>query len=150
MTGQKPLVECVIPILRVLDLGRSLDWYVIVLGFKRDWGADAVSPGMASVSRDGKAIMLCQGAQGGPGTWVWVGVEDVEPLYRQLRQAGAKIIQEPTNYWWALEFRVEDPDGHVLRFGSEPKEDRPRLDDIHGSVSGLSGESSPPISRPSC
>ena len=46
MTGQKPLVECVIPILRVADLGRSLDWYASVLGFKRDWGADAASPGL--------------------------------------------------------------------------------------------------------
>jgi catechol 2,3-dioxygenase-like lactoylglutathione lyase family enzyme len=127
MTGQKPLVECVIPILRVADLGRSLDWYASVLGFKRDWGADAASPGMASVSRDGKAIMLCQGGQGSPGTWVWVGVEDVEPLYLQLRQAGARIIQAPTNYWWALEIRIEDPDGHVLRFGSEPRDDRPRV-----------------------
>jgi len=25
----------------------------------------------------------------------------------------------------AFEMQVEDPDGHVLRFGSEPKADRP-------------------------
>jgi len=25
-----------------------------------------------------------------------------------------------TNHSWALEFQVEDPDGNVLRFGSEP------------------------------
>ena len=125
MTVPNPFVECIIPILRVADLRASLDWYANVLGFKRDWGADDASPGMASASRDGRAIMLCQGAQGNPGTWVWIGVEDVERLYNELRGAGARIVQGPTNYWWALEIRVEDPDGHVLRFGSEPKGDRP-------------------------
>ena len=29
------------------------------------------------------------------------------------------------NYPWAYEMKVEDPDSHVLRFGSKPKEDRP-------------------------
>jgi hypothetical protein len=27
----------------------------------------------------------------------------------------------PTNFPWALEMHVEDPDGNVLRLGSEPK-----------------------------
>src|SRR5439155_24218827 len=57
--------------------------------------------------------------------WVWIGVEDVEKLYEELKANGAKIRQEPTNYPWALEIRVEDRDGNVLRMGSEPKEDRP-------------------------
>ena len=28
--------------------------------------------------------------------------------------------KEPMNYPWALEFQIEDPDGNVIRFGSEP------------------------------
>ena len=31
----------------------------------------------------------------------------------------------PTNYHWAYEMQVEDLDGNVLRFGSDPKPDQP-------------------------
>ena len=33
------------------------------------------------------------------------------------------ILHPPENYPWACEMKVGDPDGHVLRFGSEPKEE---------------------------
>ena len=78
-----------------------------------------------SVGRDGYGFYLCEGAQGRPGTWAWVGVYDVNLLYEEFREKGAKIILPPTNYPHALEMHVEDPDGHVLRFGSGPLEDEP-------------------------
>jgi uncharacterized glyoxalase superfamily protein PhnB len=118
---RRKMLECVIPILRVLNLEASIDYYLKVLGFVQDWRTQM----LASVSRDGLAIMLCQGDQGHPGTWVWIGVEDAAELHRELVSRGATIRQAPANYPWALEFRVEDPDGHVLRFGSEAKHDRP-------------------------
>jgi uncharacterized glyoxalase superfamily protein PhnB len=110
-----------IPILRVASLERSLDHYLRVLGFKTDWRGDYI----ASVSRGGASVMLCEGHQGNPGTWVWCGVSDAEALWREFSRAGATVRLPPTNYWWALEFHVEDPDGHVLRFGSDPKGDQP-------------------------
>ena len=113
-------VECIIPILRAANLPGSVRYYVDVLGFKVDWGAE-VGSGMASVSRDGHSIMLCQGEQGHSGTWLWVGVEDIEPLFEHFKQKGAKIRQAPTDRPWAYEMQIEDPDGHVLRFGSDPK-----------------------------
>lgn len=116
------MFECVIPILRVGSLRASIDYYVSVLGFKVDWHEPG---GMASVSRDGRAIMLCEGGQGNPGTWVWIGVDDSAILFDEYRAKGATIRMAPTNYPWAYEMQVEDPDGHVLRFGSEPRADRP-------------------------
>jgi predicted lactoylglutathione lyase len=116
-------VECIIPILRVQSLSASIDFYIRVLGFQVDWGGDEW--GIASVSRDSRPIMLCQGEQGQPGTWVWIGVEDVETIYRVCAARGATIRQTPTNYSWAYEMRIEDPDGHVLRIGSEPRTDQP-------------------------
>lgn len=115
-------VECIIPILSVKDLAASLRFYVDVLGFRLDWGDDDNSM-MASVSRDGRAIMLCRQSQGQPGTWIWIGVEDIEPLYRQFATRGARFQEPPTRYPWAYEMRVQDPDGHVFRFGSEPRPD---------------------------
>ena len=110
--------ECANPILRVMSMARSLKYYVDVLGFTNaDWGSDDFT----CVSRDNASIYLCEGDQGQPGTWVWVGVEDVEALHEEYKAAGANILHAPENYPWALEMKLADPDGHVLRFGSDPK-----------------------------
>jgi predicted enzyme related to lactoylglutathione lyase len=111
------------PILRVRDMATRLRYYVDVLGFKNaDWGSHEFT----CVTREVHAgIYLCQGGQGQPGTWVWIGAEDVETLYEEYKASGAKFRHPPQNYPWAYEMKVEDPDGHVLRFGSEPKTDLP-------------------------
>jgi predicted enzyme related to lactoylglutathione lyase len=89
-----------------------------VLGFTNaEWGSDDFT----CVSRDGASIYLCQGDPGQPGTWAWVGVEDVDALHAEYLAAGAVILHPPENFPWALEMKVRDPDGHVLRFGSEPR-----------------------------
>ena len=118
-------VENTIPILRVRSLPASIDYYVTALGFEVDWH----EPGsMASVSRDGHSIMLSEGSQGHPGTWVWIGVSDCALLFNEVTAKGATIRLAPTNYPWAYEMQVEDPDGHILRFGSDPKADGPFVD----------------------
>lgn len=108
------------PILNVASLARSVRYYVDVLGFANaEWGgAD-----FTCVTRDGASIYLSEGDQGQPGTWVWIGVQDVQALYDEYRRSGATILQPPENFPWALEMKVGDPDGHVLRFGSDPKDD---------------------------
>lgn len=111
------LIENVTPILRVEDVEASRHYYTQTLGFSPDWDAGT----MISVSRDGKSIMLCQGAQGQPGTWVWIGVEDADAFFAEFMNNGAHIHSPPQNFTWAYEFAVKDPDGHVLRFGAEPK-----------------------------
>lgn len=114
--------ECVVPILRVRSLEQSLDYYVDVLGFGVDWHEPGV---MAGVARDRAAFMLCEEDQGSPGTWLWIGVEDAARLFDEYSAKGALIRLPPTNYSWAYEMHVEDPDHHVLRFGSEPRQDQP-------------------------
>jgi predicted lactoylglutathione lyase len=110
------------PIFPVANLEASVDHYVNVLGFKLDWQAPRI---LASVSRDRCCIFLCEGDQGHPGTWVWIGLGDIEPLCKELLAKGAKLRHPPTNYEWAYEMQIEDPDGNVLRFGSDPKPDQP-------------------------
>ena len=111
------VIENVTPILRVRDVEASRRYYVETLGFALEWDADS----MIAVSRDRKSIMLCEGAQGQPGTWLWIGVEDADAFFAEFSAKGAHIRSPPQNFSWAYEFQVEDPDGHVLRFGSEPK-----------------------------
>ena len=115
------MVERIEPILNVTDLDRSLAFYVDVLGFKVGFRQE----GFAGIGRDGRSLYLCQGGQGHPGTWVWVGVEDVRSFYEEIRTKGVKVRHAPQNYPWALEMKLEDPDGHVLRIGSEPLEGEP-------------------------
>lgn len=114
--------ERAIPILRVSDLAASIDHYVRVLGFHVDFEG----PGkFAGLSRDQCAVYLSEGDQGHAGSWVWIGVSDADVLMAELQGRGAAIRHPPTNYPWAYELQVSDPDGNVLRIGSEPKRDRP-------------------------
>jgi len=112
------LFEGITPILRVGDLAASIQYYVGVLGFKVDWRGEA---DFASISRDRCHIFLCQGDQGNPGSWVWIGVGDAEELFAEYKGRGAKVRNPPNNFPWACEMQVEDLDGNVLRMGSEPK-----------------------------
>jgi catechol 2,3-dioxygenase-like lactoylglutathione lyase family enzyme len=123
-----------IPVFPVADLAASVDYYVASLGFVHQWGGD--SGVLASVVRDDCTIFLCQGDQGHPGAWAWIGVPDAEAVCKALRAKGAKIRHPPTNYYWALEMQVEDLDGNVIRLGSEPKAGEPYGEwlDMYGKV----------------
>jgi catechol 2,3-dioxygenase-like lactoylglutathione lyase family enzyme len=114
--------EGVIPILRVSDLKKSIEYYVTVLGFKIDWNYESV---IAAVSRGRCDLFLSEGDQGHRGSWVWIGVDDVEVLFEEYRARGAKVRHPPTNYAWAFEMQIEDLDGNVLRIGSDNKIDQP-------------------------
>lgn len=110
--------EGVAPILRVGNLAASIEYYVRVLGFKLDWNGEGI---IAGISRDRCHLFLCEGDQGNPGSWVWIGVGDAEVLFEKYRGRDAKVRHPPTNYPWAYEMQIEDLDGNVLRMGSEPK-----------------------------
>jgi uncharacterized glyoxalase superfamily protein PhnB len=112
----RPVLGGIVPILRVRDLAESVAYYVRVLGFTHDWTHGTV----ASIHRDRASAMLCEGDQGQPGTWLWIGVNDVDALYAELQQRGARLRHPPTNYpWGSRECQVSDLDGHVLRFGAD-------------------------------
>ena len=109
------------PIFRVADVAASLAYYTGTLGFTRDWG----DSGLVSVSRGSCTIFLTVWDQGCGGTWVWIGVDDVDALHAELVSRGARIRVAPTNYDWAFEMQVEDLDGNVLRIGSDSKDGVP-------------------------
>src|ERR1700722_1633699 len=110
------------PILRVEDMQRSLRFYVNQLGFgSAPWGTDDFT----YVSRDRACIYLCRGDQGRGAAWAYVGVDDAQKLYEEWSIREVKIRLPPTNYFWALEMHIEDPDGNVLRLGSDPLPEQP-------------------------
>lgn len=131
-----------VPIFPVRDLATSVDHYVRVLGFALDWDYRGI---FASVSRGGFRLFLCESDQGRPGTWAWIGVNDASELHEEYRAAGATIRHPPTNYSWACEMQVEDPDSNVLRLGSDPIVGEPEGAwlDMHGRIWGPRVDGSP-------
>ena len=108
-----------VPILNVKNVPISIAYYIDKLGFKKDWDWGS-PPTFASVSRGKTCIFLCQGAQGHPGTWMWIPISNVDELFEELKLRGATIRQPPTNFpWGSREMNVQDLDGHRLRFGSD-------------------------------
>ena len=116
-------MENITPVLYVSDMQRSVSFYVDILGFKNsEWGDE----NFTSVHRDRTSLYLCKGGQGAPGTWVWMGFDgDIFSLYEGLVSRGVTIKLPPANFSWAYEMQVLDPDGHVLRFGTDPDDSIP-------------------------
>ncbi|MEO8370228.1 MAG: glyoxalase superfamily protein [Candidatus Solibacter sp.] len=116
--SQSQRFECSAPILRVDDMQRAVKFYVDQLGFQAaQWGTAEFN----YVSRDTAGIYLCRQDQGRGAAWVWLGVADVEALQAEYEARGVAIAEPPTEYPWALEMRIQDPDGNILRIGSEPR-----------------------------
>jgi catechol 2,3-dioxygenase-like lactoylglutathione lyase family enzyme len=80
----KALLHHATPIFRVANLATSLDYYTRILGFSIPWQL----PYYAAVKRGTCSIMLCEGGQGNPGTWLWAPCSDVDALYEELKSAG--------------------------------------------------------------
>lgn len=123
METKKTVIECIIPVLSVRDLAKSLIFYTDVLGFKSDWGGSEGDT-ICSVSRDGRSIMLSQRDRVESPGWVWFGLED-DSLFGEWQAKGVRIHQEPQNHPWAYEMKFEDLDGNVLWLGTEPKAGQP-------------------------
>src|SRR5207244_11991431 len=91
----KTRFEGAAPILSGKDMSASVRYYVNVLGFRN---ADCGTEDFTSVSRAGAGIYLCRGAQGCPGTWAWLGADDVAALYPDCRGSGANTHRRPRNH----------------------------------------------------
>ena len=103
------------PILRVVNLANSVDFYSRMLGMEvhHTFGEPA---DFAIVGRDGHQIYLCERAQGHAGTWLAMFVSDPLALREHLMANGVRVVEPDAA--GAGEYRVEDPDGHVVRLFS--------------------------------
>lgn len=108
------------PILNVSDLQSSIRFYAEVLDFEL-LGTFGDPADFAIVHWDGHEIYLCVNGQGQPGTWLALFVSKPAALYERLVANEVEILTPyPGDDG---EFRVADPDGHVLRvFEASPEE----------------------------
>jgi uncharacterized glyoxalase superfamily protein PhnB len=113
------------PILNVNNVTVSLDYYCNTLGFQEvfHWSREDAPPWtFAQVCRGHFFVYLCQGAQGGPGMWMYLNLaspEDLAALYQEYQAQAAKIMEPPTDKPWGMrEMLIADVDGHILRIGA--------------------------------
>jgi predicted lactoylglutathione lyase len=116
-------MENIVPVLCVKDMAASRAFYIGIMGFtEAEWGDD----NFTAINRDNTGIYLCKNGQGQPGTWLWMGFDgNIHQLYEILKEKGVRIRMQPTNFSYAMEMQIEDPDGHVLRLGTDPDQTIP-------------------------
>ncbi|MFB6726447.1 VOC family protein [Kribbella sp. NPDC056345] len=106
------------PILNVSDLRASIRFYTEVLGFEL-LGTFGEPADFGIIRWDEHEIYLCVNGQGQRGTWLALFVSEPAALYERLVAGGAEVLMALAG--GDGEFRVADPDGHVLRvFSGSP------------------------------
>ena len=119
-------------ILAVRDLRAATDFYLDVLGFRRDFGDE--SDCWSWLSRDdvrvglGECPDVVPASELGDHSYVaYVNVDDIDALYTEFVSRGAPIRTPPeTKPWGMREFGLQTPDGHSITFGAD--EGKPAAD----------------------
>lgn len=117
-------------VLAVQDLEISTQFYIEVLGFRRD-PIDA--KGWSFLSRDSFKLMLGEctddkpaGELGNHSWFAWLRVEGLDDYHQEIASRGAEVIARPADKPWGLrEFVIRTPDGHRIVFGEpiRPREE---------------------------
>jgi len=104
------------PVLHVADVQATAGYYRDMLGFTWDYGDDEY----AVVWRDNAAIHLARSSQGPTGIHLFQWVRDVDAYYREIRDRGARVLDEPADRSYGIrEFKVRDPNGVDIVFGQD-------------------------------
>jgi uncharacterized glyoxalase superfamily protein PhnB len=112
------------PVFVVRDVLKSVAYYRDVLGFDTEflYGEPTF---YAGVER-GNVLIHLQAAHESkrpPGQMAMnVFVSDVDALYQELKERGARLLNAPKDYAYGMrDFNVADLDGNELCFGMESK-----------------------------
>ncbi len=114
-----------IPVLHVSSSEQAEAFYTDKLGFRRHSAyrqdESLADPCYLSLVRDGAWLHLSSFAEDSvAGCAVYVLVDDVDALHREMLAKGVVSDFDPTDQTWGnREFYVEDPDGNSVRFVQE-------------------------------
>jgi catechol 2,3-dioxygenase-like lactoylglutathione lyase family enzyme len=124
----------IIPTVRCSRMRASLAFYTEVLDFERVDGDDSLDDPSYSMLARGvdRLILSSHRGDGAFGQRIVVMTDDVDGVFRKLRQRGLKTPGNPDSprmvhegpidqSGGTREFYVDDPDGNTLRFTQEMK-----------------------------
>lgn len=130
-------MKTIVPNLRVADVAASVRFYEAVLGFSTVLALPGEGGGLvhASVQRGDACIMFgpldspwgTMSADGlGKGVVLYATLgddEDVDALFAHARDAGATVVQEPTDQFWGnRDWGIADPDGYEIFVSKEVRQ----------------------------
>lgn len=104
--------EKVIPILRVQDAARAVEWYTR-LGFRQTSVHRFAPelPAFVTVERGPMRLFLSEHTgDARPDTLLYLSVKDVHPIAKEF---GVAVEEAP----WGYEIEIRDPDANRLRIG---------------------------------
>jgi catechol 2,3-dioxygenase-like lactoylglutathione lyase family enzyme len=119
-----------VPVISTRDVRATLDYYERVLGFRQHF-VFGEPPVYAGVERDGVLLYITHDpgmaallASSGLHPDIFLWVQDVDMIFAEHRQRGAKIIEEVSDRAWdARQYVLEDPNGYRLKI-AEPLDER--------------------------
>lgn len=113
-------LECLIPMLPVKHLPRSLEFYQR-LGFEVENQKDAW--GWAMIRNGECRLMLDQSINVAPAAprqgVLYLYPENIAEYHRQVRERGVPVPELEVTFYGLTEFRLEDPDGNRLWIGQD-------------------------------
>ncbi|MDE0177330.1 MAG: VOC family protein [Gammaproteobacteria bacterium] len=118
-------IEELVPQLRTSDLERAIGFYTRKLGFALSFRYQDFYAGVSCGDRMIHLKLVddpdpgIEFVRSGQHLHIHLGVRDIHAAFRQVQEAGVKIVEEISERPWGMtEFVIEDPDGHTLYFGS--------------------------------
>jgi len=126
-----------VPVLKVVDVGRSIAWYSSVFGFTADPFPDSPPYSFAILCRDGAQIML-QGIEDAAEQRRPSSVHSEWDVYLRVHGGNLLALAEAAKertallrgperaFYGQVEFEVADPDGHRICVG-EPLPPTPNI-----------------------
>ncbi len=131
-------LQQLVPMLKVSDIHRSLQFYRQVAGFERVSSTEALEKwNWAEIKSGDVVLMLAQGCDDAESSGTddddesWPAIfyfypDDVEALYEQVKGLDCEVDELDTTFYGMKEFSVRDPDGHLLSFGQEVEDLSPQ------------------------
>jgi len=118
----------VYPGLQYRDADAAMKWLEEVLGCERrqDHRDDDGNVVHAELAFRGAVVMLGTAGAGqepfsslpAGGSLVYHALDEVDPLYEQVREAGGEIAAELSDTDYGRDFTVRDPEGNLWSFGT--------------------------------
>jgi uncharacterized glyoxalase superfamily protein PhnB len=119
-----PSFKKIMPVLRVADIAKAIDWYTQRLGFDLAWRSPGDGDGENAMLQAGDtSLMLSTGSHLGAkpafsGT-LYFEMDGVPEFFARVKDHVEIVWPLETMEYGTIEFGIHDPDGYTLAFSQD-------------------------------